>query len=106
MEKRMRAERRLGFLVRNLLGGFHDGRIFYLRFADVFFAVFEVAAEFSYVEPAAVGLGSHERESGLKDFVRKLFVMRAHAFPEIVDDVLNRDGAWCGSPLACDFRTV
>lgn len=79
------------------MGGFLDGSVFYLRFADVFFAVFKVAAEFGYVETGAVRLGSHEGEGGLEDFVRELFVMRAHAFPEVVDDVLNRVGAWCGS---------
>ena len=81
-------------------GGFSDERKVHLRFADVLFAVFEVLAEFGDVKTGAVGLGAHESESGLEYFVCKLFVVCAHALPEVVDDVLDRDGACYGDASA------
>lgn len=74
--------------------------VVHLRFADVLFAVFEVLAEFGDVQTGAVGLRAHKGECGLEHFVRELFVVRAHAFPEVVDDVLDRDGACDGNASA------
>ena len=65
-----------------------------LRFADIFLAIFEIAAQFGDFETDTIGLRSHERESWLEHFVCELFVVCTHTFPEVIDNVLDRDRAY------------
>lgn len=60
-----------------------------LRFSDILLPVLKVTAELADSHPSAVGLSSHEGKSGLQDRVGKLFVVSAHAFPEIIRDVFR-----------------
>lgn len=65
----------------------------YSRFSDVFLAIFEVSSEAHGFGSCSIGLSSHKDKCGFENVVGHLFIVSAHALPEVIDDHLDRDGA-------------
>lgn len=87
----MRAERRLEKYDISIYR--YEGE-FDLRFSDVLLPVFEVMPQLRYRHSSPVSLGSHKGKSWFQHSVRELFVVSAHALPQVIYNILDGNGTY------------